>query len=66
MARPLTWLSTLGLTILLPRYLGDVNLGRMNFAWVFADWFGLFASFGIATYLTKEVARYPADAGRIV
>ena len=27
-ARPLTWLSTIGLTILLPRYLGDVNLGQ--------------------------------------
>ena len=66
MARPLTWLSTLGLTVLLPRYLGDVNLGRMNFAFAFADWCGLLASFGIATYLTKEVARRPLEAAAIV
>jgi O-antigen/teichoic acid export membrane protein len=61
-----TWLSTLGLTIILPRYLGDVSLGRMNFAFAFADWFGLLASFGITTYVTKEVARRPAEAGSVV
>ncbi len=61
-ARPLTWISTIGLTILLPRYLGDVNLGKMNFAFAFADWCGLFASMGISTFLTKEVARRTAGA----
>src|SRR5215218_203580 len=64
--RPLTWLSTIGLTILLPRYLGDVNLGKMNFAFAFADWCGLLASFGIATYLTKEVAQRREAAPTIV
>jgi O-antigen/teichoic acid export membrane protein len=65
-ARPLTWLATIGLTILLPRYLGDVNLGRLNFAWVFADWCGLLASFGIATYLAKEIAQRRSEAPSIV
>jgi O-antigen/teichoic acid export membrane protein len=64
--RPLTWLSTIGLTILLPRYLGDVNLGKVNFAFAFADWCGLLASFGIATYLAKEVAQRREAASSIV
>src|SRR5918993_984970 len=51
LARPLTWLSTIGLTILLPRYLGDVNLGKFNLAFVFADWCGLLVSLGISRYL---------------
>ena len=65
-SRPLTWLSTIGLTILLPRYLGDVNLGKMNLAFAFADWCGLVASFGIATYLAKEVAQRRNEASTIV
>jgi O-antigen/teichoic acid export membrane protein len=65
-ARPLTWLSTIGLTILLPRYLGDDNLGKMNLAFSFADWCGLLASFGIATYLAKEVAQKRQAASSIV
>jgi len=64
--RPLTWLTTIGLTILLPRYLGDVNLGKINFAFAFADWCGLLASFGIATYLAKEVAQRRDRAPSIV
>src|SRR5215216_6733391 len=64
--RPLTWLSTIGLTILLPRYLGDVNLGKLNFAFLFADWCGLLASFGVATYLTKAVAQRREAAPTIV
>jgi O-antigen/teichoic acid export membrane protein len=65
-ARPLTWASSIGLTILLPRYLGDVNLGKINFAFAFADWAGLLASLGISTYLTKEVARRSAGAGSLI
>src|SRR5688572_10961315 len=65
MARPLTWASAIGLTILLPRFLGDVNLGKVNFAFAFADWCGLLVSFGISTYLTKEVARR-GEAGSLI
>jgi O-antigen/teichoic acid export membrane protein len=66
LARPLTWLSATGLTILLPRYLGDANLGKINAAFVFADWCGLLVSLGITAYLTKEVARRGAEAGALV
>jgi O-antigen/teichoic acid export membrane protein len=61
-SRPLTWLSTIGLTILLPRYLGDVNLGKMNLAFLFADWCALLASFGISAALAKEVAQHRSTA----
>jgi O-antigen/teichoic acid export membrane protein len=66
LARPLTWLSATGLTIMLPRYLGDVNLGKVNAAFAFADWCGLLVSLGITTYLTKEVARRGTAAGALV
>jgi O-antigen/teichoic acid export membrane protein len=65
-SRPLTWISAIGLTVLLPRYLGDVNLGKINFAFAFADWCGLLASCGISTYLTKEVARRGTSSSSLV
>lgn len=65
-ARPLTWAAAIGMTILLPRYLGDVNLGKINFAFAFADWCGLLASLGISTYLTKEVASRAKGGGSLI
>lgn len=66
LSRPFTWLSATGLTILIPRYLGDSNVGKMNAAFAFADWCGLLVSLGIATYLTKEVARRGTTAGSLI
>jgi O-antigen/teichoic acid export membrane protein len=66
LSRPFTWLSATALTILLPRYLGDVNLGKINAAFAFADWCGLLVSLGIGTYLTKEVARRGAEVGSLI
>lgn len=66
LARPFTWLAAIGLTVLLPRYIADSDLGKMNFAFAFADWCGLFSSFGIATFLTREIARSRTEASRIV
>jgi O-antigen/teichoic acid export membrane protein len=66
LSRPFTWFSAIGLAVLLPRYLGDVNLGKINFAFAFADWCGLLVSLGISTYLTKEVARREPEAGRLI
>ena len=37
LARPFTWLSATGLTILIPRFLGDSNVGKMNAAFAFAE-----------------------------
>lgn len=52
-----TWGLTLLLTIFLPRYLGPVNSGKFVFAnalWAVA---GVLITFGMDTYLTKEIAR---------
>ncbi|MEX1254785.1 MAG: flippase [Dehalococcoidia bacterium] len=56
-AQVFTWLSAAGLAVVLPRYIGDVALGRLTLASSFTELFGLLASLGTAIYLTKEVAR---------
>src|SRR5262245_28416686 len=61
-----TWVSAAGMAVLLPRYLGDVNLGRLGLAFSFTQLFGIVASLGISSYLTKEVARGGAGASSLV
>jgi len=45
------------MAVLLPRYLGDANLGKIAFGLAFTALVGLVADLGTATFLTKEVAR---------
>jgi O-antigen/teichoic acid export membrane protein len=52
-----TWLTTVGLVFLLPRQLGDVDLGKLATAISLTDLCGLIGGLGITNYLTKEVAR---------
>jgi O-antigen/teichoic acid export membrane protein len=52
-----TWTTGAILALIVPRYLGDTNLGRSQIAFSLTELFGLFASLGTAVYLTKEVAR---------
>lgn len=52
------------MAVVVPRFLGDVNLGKLLFAGVYVTYFGLFTSLGTATYLTKEVARDPSTAAQ--
>ncbi|OAI41817.1 hypothetical protein AYO38_03445 [bacterium SCGC AG-212-C10] len=52
------WISATGLAVLLPRSLGASNLGRFTLAFSFVEVFSLIASFGVGSYLTKEVARH--------
>jgi O-antigen/teichoic acid export membrane protein len=56
-AQGFNWVGGAALAILLPRYLGDVNLGKYTFAFAFTTLIGLGADLGMATYLTKVVAR---------
>jgi O-antigen/teichoic acid export membrane protein len=52
-----TWVLTLILTVVMPRYLGPVNVGKIAFAgsvWAIA---GVLITFGMDTLITKEVAR---------
>jgi O-antigen/teichoic acid export membrane protein len=59
----LSWVSAIALAVLLPRYLGDANLGKLAFALACTELVGLLADLGGATFLTREVARQPARAG---
>src|SRR5262249_43565782 len=43
----------------------DVNLGKLMFAFALTSLVGLFADLGATTYLTREVARDPANAGHL-
>lgn len=62
-AQPLSWVGAVILTVVLPRYLGDVGLGKLVFALGLTGLVGLMADLGSATFLTKAVARDPARAG---
>ncbi len=55
-----TMASSVVLALVLPRFLGDVNLGKFAFAVAYTGFFGLATNLGIGTYLTKEVARNPS------
>jgi O-antigen/teichoic acid export membrane protein len=56
-AQLLSWVGAIAVAVLLPRYLGDVNLGKFAFATAYTSLFGLIADLGAATYVAKEVAR---------
>jgi O-antigen/teichoic acid export membrane protein len=58
-AQILTWVGGAAMAILLPRFLGDANLGKIAFGLAFTALVGLIADLGTATYLTREVARAP-------
>jgi O-antigen/teichoic acid export membrane protein len=52
-----TWVATAGLVVILPRSLGDEKLGVFTAAVSLTDFAGLLATFGITSYVTKELAR---------
>jgi len=53
------WLLTLALTIVLPRYLGAVGVGKLHFASSVWLMIGVITAFGTDILLTKEIARQP-------
>src|SRR5262249_2531149 len=65
LAEPISWASAMVLAILLPRALGDANLGRFGFALGLTLLAGLLANLGISSFLTKEVARAPERASQL-
>jgi O-antigen/teichoic acid export membrane protein len=60
-----TWLITLVLTIVLPRYLGVNNFGLYSFAIAFVGFFAIGMRLGTGTYLTWRIPREPELAGRL-
>jgi O-antigen/teichoic acid export membrane protein len=62
----LSWIAGLALLVMVPRFLGDVSLGRLGFALSITAMCGLIADLGVTSFLVKEVARTPARAGQLV
>jgi O-antigen/teichoic acid export membrane protein len=60
-----TWIITLVLTIVLPRYLGVDDFGLYSFAIAFVGFFALGMRLGTGTYLTWRIPREPELAGRL-
>ena len=65
LAQLITWALTLALTIVLPRYLGATNSGKLTIANSIWAIVAILATFGMDTLLTKEIARDPAKAPRL-
>jgi O-antigen/teichoic acid export membrane protein len=61
----LSWLGAIVLLILLPRYLGDVNLGKLTVALALTTLFGIFADLGTPTLLAREIAKDPGAVGSL-
>ncbi|MEX0801681.1 MAG: flippase [Dehalococcoidia bacterium] len=61
-SQAITMAGSATLAIMLPRYLGDTNLGKFAFASAFTAILGVMTSLGAGLYVTKEVARDPSRA----
>src|SRR5207237_1441011 len=64
-AQIFTWIGSAALTVLLPQYLGDANLGKLTLAMALTQLLGLITDLGSTSYLTKEVARDPQRAASL-
>jgi O-antigen/teichoic acid export membrane protein len=62
----LSWVGSAALVVLLPRYLGDVNLGKFGFALAISSFVSLASDLGISFYLAKEIARAPHRASGLI
>lgn len=60
-----TWLVTLALTLVLPRYLGPSSYGVYSFAAGFVGFFALGMQLGTNKYLTWRIAREPELASSL-
>ncbi len=56
-----SWLGAIVLLVILPRYLGDANLGKFTFSAALTALFGIVADLGSSMFLTREIARNPAS-----
>lgn len=56
--------SSAVVVLVLPRFLGDVNLGKLAFASGYTVYFGLLTGLGTGTYLAKKVAGNPSTVAQ--
>ena len=62
----ISWGLTFAVMLYLPRYVGDVGLGKLAFAASFVLLFGVFVPLGTSTVLVREIARDRAQAGGLL
>lgn len=62
----LSWGLTFVVTLSLPRYVGDVGLGKMAFAASLAALFGTVVPLGTSTVLVREIARDRSRTGELL
>jgi O-antigen/teichoic acid export membrane protein len=65
-AQALSWIAGAALLVMMPRFLGDVSLGKLGFAMSLTGICGLFSDVGVTLFLIREVARAPAAAGGLL
>lgn len=65
-AQTIGWITALVSILLLPRYLGEYNLGVLYAAWVVADLVTTAAAFGGDNYIVKNGARNPEATTMLV
>ncbi|MGD9935179.1 MAG: oligosaccharide flippase family protein, partial [Dehalococcoidia bacterium] len=61
-----TWVLTAATLALLPRYLGPADMGRIGIGIAFSQLTMTIAGLGIATLVTREVARHRESATEII
>jgi len=61
-AQVVTWACSAVMSVLLPHYLGAINLGRYWFAYSLMGLVSLFTNLGTATYVALDSARAPERA----
>ena len=53
----ISWVLTFAVTLFLPRYVGDIGLGKLTFASSLVSVFGVIVPLGLSTVLVMEIAR---------
>lgn len=62
----LSWVLSFAVMLFLPRYVGDVGLGKLTFAASFIAVFGVLAPLGTGTVLVTEIARDRSRTGELL
>lgn len=62
----ITWALTLGYTVLVPRYLGPEDMGRLSLAYAVTYILAFVLELGMIKYVTREVARDHSRAGPLL
>jgi len=61
----LVWIAGAAPFVILPRFLGDANIGKLTFAFGFTGMFVAFVLLGANTFVTREVARDASTAAHL-